>query len=148
MTSRFQNQYDQDLKEKTGKTKCPFSNDFYCKCNGCDHSFTQKVCLSQHVKSKHLNERYQCNVCDYKATQNYVLEKHIRRIHQGQQNEKLDCSNCDYQAKTKECLRQHNKLYHSALLHQFICKLCPFKTIYKSSLKEHIKRIHELGNTV
>ena len=24
------NQFDQDLKEKTGKTKCPFSYDFYC----------------------------------------------------------------------------------------------------------------------
>ena len=37
MTRRFQNcpwlmvnQFDQDLKEKMGETKCPFSYDFYC----------------------------------------------------------------------------------------------------------------------
>ena len=105
----------------------------------CQYSSTTKSTLTAHLKSAHFPEKYPCKICDYVSTRKDSLSTHTRNVHQ---SERINCIECNKSFKHQGSLKQHTKLLHSGPQTEYICNICPFKTIRKSALKTHSKNIH------
>ena len=83
---------------------------------------------------------FQCNICNFQATQKGGLSKHIENVHHKSEN--IVCTECNKTIQ-KRHLPSHIKLFHSGGQTQLNCNICTFQTIHASSLKKHVKNVHQ-----
>ncbi|KAG5871881.1 hypothetical protein JTB14_033115 [Gonioctena quinquepunctata] len=111
------------------------------KCNECHSSYKSKTYLLNHMRRCHVKtDMHHCSSCDYKTNIKSNLKQHINRRH----NENITwfgCDQCSFKTKLKGNLTHHMRIHENIPedeMHK--CVVCPFKTIHKSSLGEHLKR--------
>ena len=79
-------------------------------------------------------------MCEYQATRTTHLSIHVKNVHQKSDN--INCTECNKSIQ-KQYLTKHMKLFYTGEQTQFECKICTFKSIYKSSLNDHVKGVHQ-----
>ena len=110
-----------------------------CSIENCEYTSHRKYNIKLHIKTEHFNEWHQCNLCDYQARRKSNLTEHVLNVHEKSTN--TICIACNISVQ-KHSLAKHMKTIHSEVQPKFYCKLCKFKTLYKSSIKKHISREH------
>merc|ERR1712129_212955 len=108
------------------------------ECDKCNATFTQKISLTTHKKSKHEGKRFACDQCDHKATQPNNLTIHKQSKHDGK---RFDCDQCDHKATTQGNLKKHKQSKHEGK--RFACDQCDYKATQQSNLIKHKQSKHD-----
>ena len=93
--------------------------------------------LSQHVKVKHSNLRYECEHCQHQSSTPANLRIHVESKHEGT---KYPCDQCEYTAGTKMGVKFHKDFKHLGI--RYSCNECEMKFTQKHDLKRHQERVH------
>ena len=112
------------------------------KCNLCEYTTTQKICLRHHNESVHDGLIHRCpfESCPSFFRSKYNINHHIRELHE---NNKVKCISCDYVASTKYILRKHIQIHHCEK--KFSCPDCDYKAGVQYLVNKHYKRKHREG---
>ena len=120
------------------------------KCNQCDYACKDGRSMKFHVQEFHEGKMLRCKLCDYEVSRKINLANHIRRKHAGLEYEydtgkriveAFACTKCDHKAYTKERLTHHVKVKHEGF--RYKCSKCNSNYSNKTTLKVHIREIHE-----
>ena len=81
------------------------------KCDQCDKSFIDKLCLENHIQDKHKNELYSyiCNICDLVFGSKDELEKHQKTNHKSMSEAYHKCNKCKKGFTSIDLLNLHVK---------------------------------------
>ena len=79
------------------------------KCDKCDKSFIDKLCLENHILDKHKNEPSPCNICDLVFGSKDELEKHQKSNHKSMSKAYHKCNKCKKGYTSNDLLRLHVK---------------------------------------
>ena len=111
------------------------------KCHHCGKSFVWGNGLKIHVESVHMKEKpYQCDICFKRFMSNFV-EEHKRQVHE---KIRYPCSHCDSKFACKKYLQRHIDKEHNGLETDekpYQCDLC-FKTFQSDFVEEHKRQVH------
>ena len=77
------------------------------KCDQCDKSFIDKLCLENHIQDKHKNEL--CNICNLIFGSKDELEKHQKTNHKSMSETYHKCNKCKKGYTSIDLLRLHVK---------------------------------------
>ena len=115
-----------DLKKKAiivkakPKKKCTDENPKKClkkvtnhQCDQCEQSFTKNYSLKEHIKVKHLNQRFHCDQCEQSYKRKHHLKEHIKVKHISQ---RVQCEQCDQTFGRNSELKRHFKIKHERTL--------------------------------
>ena len=110
------------------------------KCDLCDSDFKTKDELEKHKRKVHeVKKLFQCNICSIGFVTKNLLKNHLKTIHEDPRKYKCNvCDSSDY--KTKDELEKHNRIFHQG---SFQCYICSDSFVTLSSLRNHLKHIHE-----
>jgi KRAB domain-containing zinc finger protein len=109
---------------------------FNFECDICSSKYPKKLYLVDHIRSKHLNQKYDCNQCHSTFTMRHALSFHIKNIHQD-----FICEFCDQRFNSKQSLDTHLKFDHMGFS-KFKCETCERKFKSNSILRAHIRQVH------
>ncbi|XP_071050487.1 gastrula zinc finger protein XlCGF26.1-like isoform X8 [Onthophagus taurus] len=109
-------------------------------CDICDQTFRDKPTLTHH-KKRHLNQYdFTCDECGEQFVVKSSFEYHILSKHKGVRHA---CKDCGKIFTTEWYLREHSVKHNDDYEQQyFSCSECEKKFMVKSSLNQHIKRVH------
>eukprot|EP00092_Neocalanus_flemingeri_P089558 GFUD01113331.1.p1 GENE.GFUD01113331.1~~GFUD01113331.1.p1 ORF type:complete len:217 (-),score=51.60 GFUD01113331.1:296-946(-) len=87
------------------------------------------------------NGIYLCNSndCEYKNKTKSELKRHIKVMHLNLVS--YMCKQCDYTSKFTQALNAHVLVVHDKAIN--FCKFCDFKSTHKTTIYNHIKKVHE-----
>ena len=135
------------------------------KCLLCEYTCLRRSSLEGHTRIKHQGIQFECEICDYKANWKCHLVFHKRSVH-----EKIvyECDKCNYKNVSKRYLKSHMKCQHEGFRFKceecgntyssqsglsthkrqhkglmFQCDQCSFKSVWKLSVTDHKKILHE-----
>ena len=132
-------------------------------CGLCDFKTSHVHTLKKHIKVIHSKIKdLICGQCDYRTGDSSNYRTHVQNKHKMH----LACDNCPFRTGHKRTLRKHMKRTHpsgNVTLDQtansteenseemksnrpaltFKCPQCPITTTHKSSIKVHIKAVHD-----
>ena len=123
------------IEEDPGNSKSDFT------CHFCDFTCTTKSTLSAHVRKHKENipkGPFVCSECNKTFSQACGLQLHMKR-HRGERD--FHCANCDYKAFTKVDLSRHQTIHTGE--RNKICEYCGKAFAKDSTLRDHVKAIHE-----
>merc|ERR1712074_184904 len=108
---------NQEFRQKTNMTKHAESKHGNAAlADECDHLFSHKSNLKQHVISVHKHVKpFKCNECDHLFSHNTNLKQHIISVHK--QERSLLCSECDYATSQNGRLKNHIISVHKKRSH-------------------------------
>ena len=124
------------------------------RCDRCEFSSHDKLCLTRHVKSIHDNgSRFHCSFpgCNYSGPHPSYVQKH-QRSHNPDPSVRypFQCSftDCDFRSSRKKDLKKHiNARHNPNRTKEFTCPLCS-KGFYSSyCVKAHIQLVHTKEKT-
>ncbi|XP_050436519.1 zinc finger protein 91-like [Adelges cooleyi] len=132
------------------------------KCNLCEKSFRCIKTFKNH-KIRHSSSSYKCNKCNDAFTTEDALNKHSKKhisiecvicdvkfssmkyykIHmfRHQNHVQYKCDACDKTFTSNSTLKKHIRIIHDGAM-DYECNYCGRKTAYKNQLKKHILRHH------
>ena len=119
------------------------------QCHLCDSKFKRKDILNNHLAGTHdINVKWhQCHLCDSKFKRKSYLTKHLLYTHDIGVFLWHKCHLCDYKTKVgKGQLKRHISDKHNIGTIWHHCDHCDFKVKQKDNLKQHIARVHDIGN--
>ena len=112
-------------------------------CKICDKIFKRKSHVKEHINLKHfLTKRY---FCEFKNCDYSCLCKSSIDDHMNGKHLKLKpfkCEECDKSFGKKSTLKTHIKMIHEGI--KFKCSMCNAKLCKKQSLEQHLETIHFL----
>ena len=120
----------------------------FCEEVGCGKAFETTKELSRHIDIKHKEiEKSICDICAKEFYTKIALKGHMKNVHERSMNGikqfQCDFENCSQSFDRPGLLRKHKKLDHIGDKTNFQCHQCDMGYNRKSSLDNHIKRIHE-----
>ena len=113
----------------------------FFKCFICFKTFTTKRTWKIHTETIHEGKNlFKCDVCSKNFTTKKVLQIHTETVHEGKKPFK--CNRCEkFSAPNKRDLQRHIDTVHEGKK-PFQCGVCKSEFGRKSSLSDHIKRVH------
>ncbi|XP_033210169.1 zinc finger Y-chromosomal protein-like [Belonocnema kinseyi] len=113
-------------------------------CDICSRSYIWPSDLSRHKRLAHasLIPQFACDICVYKTNQKRNLFKHISARHSQAFNLRHKCDKCSRSYRSSCGLSEHKRLEHAAVIPQFFCDVCEYKTKRKNMLSRHIIACH------
>ena len=146
------------VKRKMIKNNSSFEN-FANECHTCDFKPKRKFALWNHFWQQHSK----CYKCDKHFSESEELREHLKALHSGI----FVCEECCFCASTQQNLQSHQELKHllcvycktyskskhelhkhlienhdKKIVHQVFCDICNYSTTLKSSLTNHIIKVH------
>ena len=127
---------------KIGEKKVKYDSDKKFKCDHCLYSVNQRCHLKKHIAVVHnkAEKKFKCDKCPYASHTSYHLNEHISAKHNKIKSHA--CEYCNYVATCKGTLRKHRKHAHNDGDMKFRCKGCPYSSVHKNALEEHIRNQH------
>ena len=131
-------------------------------CDTCSASFETGAELKRHLRAVHDAERCKCDYCDFVAAHPDYKAVHEKKVHLGlscadcaqlfdsaeakaahacRQLDRYQCGECDKSYKAKRELHKHIERIHRG--HRFTCEICFEGLASESSLKRHVRLLHE-----
>ena len=108
------------------------------ECKECHKSFLRKDGLLRHVEAKHLQVKHQCSECPMSFKNKFYLEDHVRGIHK--QCQTFDCKSCDKRFPLKSTYYRHVYSVHGKK--KWLCQVCQKELKSKHALERHVEAIH------
>ena len=95
-----------------------------------------------HIKSVHEKlKAYKCECCGKEFSQKNTLNTHLKIVHKNEKDHKCDV--CEKHFSQRE-LKKHLKIVHFLeKLNNYRCMSCEKKFGDNTSLKRHVKTVHE-----
>ena len=116
------------------------------QCQACGHSVSHRKDLELHIKRQHEGietEKINCEICGKTLTKSSI-KSHLARVHgEGGQKCKCKVENCGKEFNHPQQLREHMAKVHSNGKNIVQCKICGKLLSHATSLKKHIKIVHE-----
>ncbi|KAF5278820.1 hypothetical protein FQR65_LT03508 [Abscondita terminalis] len=121
------------------------------KCTQCEYVATSTGRLNTHFKI-HIREKpFACKWCSYRCSYSCTMAKHKNKCHfsceQNEAQQDRDSPNmnersdkCNYTTSIRGRTQTHLRTH--AEEKPFACKLCNFKTSYRSNIKKHTTKLH------
>ena len=119
------------------------------KCDLCDFQSEYRFKLKHHINKFHNPAKTEANsktrnICDFCGKsfyEPYKLRLHVSEVHEG--SKEYHCKKCDFVAKKSYALRNHMIYKHNEGNRKtLLCEFCPYSNVNRSSLKDHIERMH------
>ncbi|OXA42157.1 Zinc finger protein 77 [Folsomia candida] len=114
------------------------------KCDTCGMIFVTHYRLKAHQevhREKSKRKVYKCELCPSTFLSKMGISRHVRTIH-GDRN--YLCTHCNKKYNRLSGLRYHILTKHKTEdMPSYSCEECEYKTVVKTNLKLHIKRVHE-----
>ncbi|VEN54059.1 unnamed protein product [Callosobruchus maculatus] len=120
-------------------------------CNHCNHIFTRKINLADHIVKKHpefidsvSDQIHECNHCTYKTTNRHRLTRHLlKHPKTASADGHKTCIHCNKTFTNSPSLndhiiRQHPEFVGSVPGQIYACSYCTFKTVTQSILLKHL----------
>ena len=123
------------------------SKKFFCQIEDCTEqttAFVSRASLKKHHYDLHApqaKENVKCEFCWKTFSKKHDLKKHIEFNHDSNFKNPFICKFCGKSVKTKAHLQEHEASHLNQKAH--ICSQCGFRTSAKSSLRRHIKGVHD-----
>ena len=118
-----------------------------CDSPGCAYRTTLKGNLNKH-KVRHgstleMRKPFPCvfNDCAYRAAQKAALQSHVKAKHSKERTRDFQCSLCPKKFYTKLVLEAHIPFHTNEK--RFACTVCKFKSVNGSSLRRHVRLVHD-----
>ena len=105
--------------------------------------FTKKRYLTEHIKVKHENFRYECKSCDKNYSCPTNLKLHVEENHPIGPIIMHKCDLCPNEYKRLSRLTNHKKEIHDNNS-PIECKICGKRLSTKGSFHCHIRRVHKI----
>ncbi|XP_064095194.1 gastrula zinc finger protein XlCGF26.1-like [Macrobrachium nipponense] len=131
-SSRYNMDYHLAKEHGIGCAKMPVT------CNLCGKKFSEKSSYQSHVKTKHLDHRFECEHCGKKYATRGMRNHHINEMHNSSYC--YECTLCGEQFKLIFRYRYHMRKMHSSVHHA--CKDCGKTFVMSSDLYRHIRGVH------
>ena len=119
-------------------------------CDQCDYSTKLESSLKQHIRNIHNADRsnvHSCTHCEFESRYLDSLQRHIDSKHPEHDNKKFFCDTCDKSFIYKNSLVAHARFHRlnsdAENRPKLVCDQCDYSTKLESSLKQHIKNIHD-----
>ena len=118
---------------------------FTCDNGNCRYATDNKGQLQKHISADHdrtlpLSCKYLD--CDYRANFKSNIKLHVNKVHLNLVKDVLhQCEACDYKAKSPKIIKWHFLARHTDSVEK--CPPCEFETKWTTSLKSHVKIVHE-----
>lgn len=114
------------------------------KCKICEELCTNKILLRRHFREKHADELgievFKCDLCpDKNYARREQLLHHIAEAHEKMC--KFCCDSCGYMTMKRASFNVHLKSHLEEK--EFVCDECPTAFKIQSSLRNHIRQVHE-----
>ena len=141
-------------------------------CNICVYQSYFRQCVKAHVENNHaktngylfiinldkdglqINQeekntmRYLCENCDYKSFKDKYLQRHIKLNHGSKAMSRgkiLRCKLCTFETSIYNRLIGHQNAVHDKEV-KYGCSICDYKSYFRSSVKNHIEKLHVTTN--
>ena len=113
------------------------------KCDHCDYSSGDKNNLRRHLMQHGGDgaKTLTCAHCPFKTAYKHSLQLHCKNIHYKVKS--FRCELCSYASGDKNNLRRHALQHGGEEAKKMACPHCSFKTAYNSSLRGHVRRMHD-----
>ncbi|XP_033231875.1 zinc finger protein 595-like [Belonocnema kinseyi] len=116
-------------------------------CEKCARSYKRKVHLNQHVRYEcDVRLQFRCTFCGKEFKRKGDLSRHVSQIHIKKIFLKLGmkyiCEKCSRSYLSLSGLHHHKRVEHAAVKPQFICDFCGYKSNRKTTLINHILKMH------
>ncbi|XP_066980441.1 zinc finger protein 569-like isoform X3 [Macrobrachium rosenbergii] len=131
-SSRYNMDYHLAKEHGIGCAKMPVT------CTLCGKKFSEKSSYQSHVKTKHLDHRFECEHCGKKYATRGMRNHHINEMHNSSYC--YECTLCGEQFKLIFRYRYHMRKMHSSVHHA--CKDCGKTFVMSSDLYRHIRGVH------
>ena len=85
-----------------------------------------------------------CSVCHKKLAFGSII-RHMKTVHDEKLGKRWECRECGKVMQTEGRLIQHENLHYENQTNerQFHCEECPYRTIMKASLVDHVRMMHK-----
>ena len=146
--------FDENDQQQILKSPENTSEDFVC--SECNFVFSTQENLTIHLKNVHpkLNEvstgqsvhkmggkQFKCDQCPHTTSRKESLKRHIEVVHDKIKSHV--CGECGYAFSRKDNLKTHRNMVHQMGEKIFKCDKCPYTSYLNSTLKAHIKGVHD-----
>ena len=118
-----------------------------CPQPGCDYRAKLQRRLKRHIRTHDTNAEtrrpFPCPAekCEYRATQQGSLNDHIRAAHTPERPRDFHCPLCPSAFYTNRTQKKH--ILSHTKERRLKCDKCDFSTQYQTSLKGHVRALHE-----
>ena len=110
------------------------------QCKDCKFLTKTKGCLSIHIKRIHMKKKsHRCQDCNKRFVSKTELKSHCQ-IHMEDRRRLFQCQICSYLAMNEKGLNCHQETHLGA---RVTCHFCDKTFSHKSSLRDHIKKVHQ-----
>ncbi|XP_005094866.1 zinc finger protein 16 [Aplysia californica] len=110
------------------------------ECATCGRRFLLKTTLNNHVQTHLDHKPHTCNVCGVSFKLSYYLRNHMK-IHSQNRERPHVCATCGAAFLKSYQLRNHERKHTGEKPYK--CTICDMAFSQMSSMKKHVKRIHE-----
>ena len=142
----YKTRYSHSLRRHERWIHCDLQP-FSCSFPGCAFRTKSKAQVAVHKRihetKLELRKPFLCSFpnCNYRASQHSCLKVHQRRKHAPNTTKAVQCPLCPARFYSKKYLNTH--IRHHVKEQRFKCAQCQFVTHSQSSLKRHLKILHE-----
>ena len=133
--------FDEELLKKEEASRiyrCHLCSKVYESVNG-------RTSLGKHIKTVHLDLKYQCATCGKNLTTKSYLLFHIQNVHNRKPTIMNDfikkCGECDFVTYYNRDMKDHAHVAHNGL--QFQCEVCSKSFTKLRTLQYHNQQYHE-----
>ena len=116
-----------------------------CERENCTYATDSKSQLLTHISAVHdktLAFFCEYSDCEYRSNFKSNMKLHVNKVHLNLIKDDIyQCEFCDYRAKSMQMIKWHFTARHTDAVEK--CPHCKFESKWKTSMKSHIKIVHE-----
>ncbi|XP_033231830.1 zinc finger protein 99-like [Belonocnema kinseyi] len=114
------------------------------KCKECARTYNWPTHLARHIRLVHatVKPNFFCDFCGYKFNRKCTLVKHMTSRHSQISKSMYTCDKCSRSYRSLGGFYEHIRLKHAAVVPEFTCDICYFKTKRKRHLSKHMTTKH------
>ena len=118
-------------------------NKLHYKCSYCSKTVFYKTDLESHMKKDHAEMGLtKCDICEMSFNTTTILHLHVENVHKGHSEKKFQCGICDKTFEIKIELSQHQNSVHGSDRKKLQCHICLKYFRELGTVGKHIKSVH------
>lgn len=120
----------------------PNVKEYKCDFDGCNTTTYTLENFDNHKKMHTREKKFSCDECQYTSALYSHLLRHVRSVHRRLKPHL--CEGCGKSFSSNESLMLHISRFHTRDTYKFQCEYCPFQSITKCNLQNHLWNQHKV----